>query len=88
MARTPQADKVPLPPSRFRDPLSVFYMSPRLRRERLRRQKDDWGGPFAVELPLVVLRLGWGVLKIIAYLGVVAGRTVALPFRSTTRAPR
>ena len=85
MATASQADKVLPSPSRFRQPLSVFYIPPMLRHDRLRRGRVDWGGPLVLEVPLFVMRLLSAALKSMAYVGIVAGRAVALPFRSADR---
>jgi hypothetical protein len=58
---------------------------PWFQRERIRRGKDDKAGPLVIEMPLLSLRLVWRILRIVAYVALVAGRTVALPFRSAAR---
>ncbi len=48
--------KVPPPPSRFRQPLSILYIPPWLRHRRARRGKSDrHTGSLAVEVPVILI---------------------------------
>ena len=71
--------KVPVPPSRFRQPTSVFYVPPWLSLRWTGGGRKDQTLPFVLELPVLAMSALWFVVRLLAYPFIVLRADSGLP---------